>query len=542
MKRNVVTGIIFYIFYLVIGWPQFHIVEVLVLLSVLLFVPLGLMMIDKNRRDGSTLPLAKFISLLYPYAALSAVLAFLTDMAVFAAIWFIYTGLVALFGISRLLERGRKPIGELSIDSGLMYLSLGGFWFFAYAADIQVMHFTKLTILLTAIHFHYSAFVLPILASFLGRKTLSNRKWYAAMTLVIVLSPLTVAIGITYSRLIEFLAVLVYVAALYAYGFFVFRTAFRKKAAKILLSFSAAVLVATISFSLIYAYGRVQESVTLTISEMIFIHGAVNAFGVVLPALIGWMIEGPVHPSHSYYGKPMSRVFGTRTIESDFLVRKQLIDEEVYNGLVDRIGDFSSDDFDEKRLSPSIADFYEQTENYELQANIRWAGWFRSFASVYQNISRRVGQIHLGMGGVLERMDGDIIGVKSEADGRNDVRAWIRKNEGGETIFLALYSKHQYDNETYMNIALPLSYSNMTGILKPYNDQNDLILTSVSRKQGNGDEGIYWHTPLFTIRLPLAETFIIKEVRAGVLTASHKMWIFGMKFLEVDYNIEKRGK
>lgn len=539
MKRNVVIGIIFYLFYLMIGWLQLHIVEALVLLSVLVFIPLVFMMIDKEKREGVVMPLASFTSRLYPYAALGAVLTFLTDMAVFAAVWFMYTGLIALFGVSRLLERGRKPIEELSIDSGLIYLSLGGFWFFAYAADIQVMHFTKITILLTAIHFHYSAFIIPVMAGFLGRKPLNSRNWYTAMTLVVVLSPLIVAIGITYSRVIEFLAVLIYVAALYVYGFFIFRTGFRKKAAKILLSFSAAVLLVTISFSLVYAYGRVRESVTLTISEMIFIHGAVNAFGVVLPALIGWLVEGPDRPSHSYYGKPLSQVFGTRTIGRDFLSRKQLIDDKEYTGLVDRIKDFSSNEFDENRLSPGIVEFYEQTKNYELEANIRWAAWFKPFAFLYQHISRRIGQIHLGMGGVLERMDGEIIGVRSKVDGRSCVRAWIRKNEDGDTIFVALYSLHQYGNETYMNIALPLPYSNMTGILKPYNDQNRLILTSVLRKQGAGDEGIYLHTCFFTIRLPLAEAFIIKEEK-GFLTAHHQMWIFGKKFLEIDYNIKKR--
>ncbi len=539
MKRNVVIGIIFYLLYLIIGWSQLYIVEALVLLSVLVFVPLVFMMIDKDRRDGTTIPLARFISRLYPYAALGAMLAFLANIPVFTAVWFMYTGLIALFGVSRLLERGRKPLEELSIDSGLIYLSLGGFWFFAYAADIQVLHFTKLTILLTAIHFHYSAFILPILAGFLGRKLTGNRKWYTLMTLVIILSPLAVAIGITYSRLIEFLAVLIYVAALYAHGFFIFRTAFRKRAAKILLSFSAAVLLATISFSLIYAYGRVQESVTLTISEMIFIHGTVNAFGVVLPALVGWLIEGPDCSSHSYYGKPLSRVFGTRIIGSDFLLRKQLIDDKAYSGLIDRMKDFSSNEFDENRLSPGIADFYEQTESYELEANIHWAAWFRPIAFIYQLISERIGQIHLGMGGAWERMDGSIIGVKSETDGRSCVRAWLRKNESGETIFAALYSQHQYGNETYMNIALPLPYSNMTGILKPYNDQNRLVLTSVLRKQGAGDEGIYLHTSIFTIRLPLAETFFIKE-EEGFLTAHHHMWIFGKQFLEIDYNIKKR--
>ncbi len=43
-----------------------------------------------------------------------------------------------------------------------------------------------------------------------------------------------------------------------------------------------------------------------------------------------------------------------------------------------------------------------------------------------------------------------------------------------------------------MNIALPLPYSNMTGILKLYNDNHDLIITSKLRENGQGDEGFIY--------------------------------------------------
>ncbi|MGR6008657.1 hypothetical protein ACT7CZ_09765 [Bacillus cereus] len=90
-----------------------------------------------------------------------------------------------------------------------------------------------------------------------------------------------------------------------------------------------------------------------------------------------------------------------------------------------------------------------------------------------------------------------------------------------------------------MNITLPLPYSNMTGVLKLRNDNNNLIITSKLRRNGKGDEGIYLHTRFFTIRLPLAETFIIKENKDQILVAKHRMWIFGVKFLEIDYEIKK---
>ena len=45
-----------------------------------------------------------------------------------------------------------------------------------------------------------------------------------------------------------------------------------------------------------------------------------------------------------------------------------------------------------------------------------------------------------------------------------------------------------------------------------------------------GDEGIYLHTRFLTIRLPLAETFIITEGKDKMLTAHHSMWLFGLEF------------
>lgn len=43
-----------------------------------------------------------------------------------------------------------------------------------------------------------------------------------------------------------------------------------------------------------------------------------------------------------------------------------------------------------------------------------------------------------------------------------------------------------------MNIALPLPYSNMTGILKLRNDNNNLIITSKLRRNGKEMRGFIY--------------------------------------------------
>ena len=48
-----------------------------------------------------------------------------------------------------------------------------------------------------------------------------------------------------------------------------------------------------------------------------------------------------------------------------------------------------------------------------------------------------------------------------------------------------------------MNIALPLPYSNMTGILKLRNDNNNLIITSKLRRNGKEMRDLYTYSFLY---------------------------------------------
>ncbi|WP_270340609.1 YndJ family protein [Bacillus mobilis] len=536
--KNIIVGLACYIIFLICEWSNINPVEAIILLSILLFIPMSFCIIDKKTRNGSYVFFYKLVSLLYPIAAISATLAFVTNHYFFALLWFVYTGIVALFGVSRLLERGWKPLEETAIDSAFMYLFLGGCWFVASVAKLSIMHFSSDIVLLTAAHFHYSAFLLPLSAGLIGRKREKRSKVYDAIMFIIVISPMTVAIGITYSRVFEFFAVFLYLCAIYGYGMYVWRTKFNAISAKVLLIISFSTLMVTIMFSLIYSYGNLKHVLTITIAQMVWIHGVVNGIGVALPAFVGWLIEKSA-PNYKYYGKAMSRLRGNVTVGEAFLHNRNLIESKEYKGLVDKMNDFHSEAFDISKIPLSVIRFYENTIEYELQSYIKWNRWFRPLAFFYEKMSKRVGQIHLGMGGKWETMHGSIVGIIDEKDGREGVRAWLRKNDVGESIFVALYSKHTYKNETYMNIGLPLPYSNMTGILKLYNKSNVLIITSKLRSNGKGDEGIYLHTRFFTIRLPLAETFIIKERTDHILEANHRMWIFGVKFLEIDYEIKK---
>ncbi|MDN0190524.1 YndJ family protein [Bacillus stercoris] len=536
MKRNGIVSALCFIGFIAAEAPDISVAEALVLLSILFFVPGIFPFVFRQ----SQLRAAQFIEYgliqCYPAAAFFAVLALVTEIGGFALIWWMYTVFIALYAILRLWETKIHRIEETSVLFGLIYLAGGGFWFFAYAAHLQIMQFAPLIILLTAVHFHYSAFLIPIFNGLLGRTIRKHRKLYNWITWVILLSPLLIALGITYSKTLDVIAVSIYMAAIYLHGFLVFTAAFRTKTGAFLIRLSSAVLMITIAFSMIYSFGVFRQEVTLTINQMIWIHGFVNAFGVILPALIGWRIEDP-KPFDAGRIKTFSHIFGKRKIGKDFLANIQAESNVQYSGLVDDMGSLRSKDFSPEKLAPLILSFYEQTIEYNIKAKVTWNTWFRPLAIVYEWFSRRTGQIHLSTNPDWYRMFSEIKGVHSKKDGREKVRAWIRTNEKKETIFTALYSMYRSNGEGYMNISLPLPFSSMTGILKPYHHQEKLILTSRRRKSRAGDEGIYLQTRAGTYPLPLSETFLIEAAHDNKLTAVHHMWLFGIKFLTVHYSM-----
>ncbi|MFH7817607.1 YndJ family protein [Bacillus subtilis] len=536
MKRNGIVSALCFIGFLAAEAPDISVAEALVLLSILFFVPGIFPFVFRQSPVRAAQFMEYGLIQCYPAAAFFAVLALVTEVGGFALIWWMYTVFNALYAILRLWETKIHRIEETSVLFGLIYLAGGGFWFFAYAAHLQIMQFGPLIILLTAVHFHYSAFLIPIFNGLLGRTIRKHRMLYSWITWVILLSPLLIALGITYSKTLDVIAVSIYMAAIYLHAFLVFTAAFRTKTGTFLIRLSSAVLMITIAFSMIYSFGVFRQEVTLTINQMIWIHGFVNAFGVILPALIGWRIED-AKPFDADSVKTFSRIYGKRKIGEEFLASIQAENNARYSGLVDDMGSLRSKDFSPEKLEELILSFYEQTIEYNIKAKVTWSTWFRPLAIIYEWFSRRIGQIHLSTNPDWYRMYSKIRGVHSKKDGRERVRAWIRTNEKNETIFTALYSVYHSNGEGYMNISLPLPFSSMTGILKPYHHQEKLVLTSRRRKSRAGDEGIYLQTRAGTCPLPLSETFLIEAAHDNKLTAVHHMWLFGIKFLTVHYSI-----
>ncbi|TCP62722.1 YndJ family protein [Baia soyae] len=499
----------------------------------LIFVPLVLHLVTEKN---------SWFARVYPYIAYPAffaiVMLHVTEQtkwdAGLAGIYLGFTIVVSLYGFTRFFKRGFAYLEECSIDLGMMYLWIGGAWYFAHEANLET-GFSPIIRWLTGIHFHYSSFLLLIFAGFLGRR-IQQSPLYKLVCGVIFVSPIMVALGITFSRWLELVSVLFYIVGIYGLIYLSFREKFANHFQRWAIRSSFSAVGISILFSLIYALGNVWGAYRITIDFMIAFHGVTNSVGFAFLGLVGWMSHTP--ESHfTGWNFPMSRIRGGRKTGDELLQQIVDLNKETPKGLVDDVQLFTPD-IDLSLLAPTISDFYQHTERYRLIAKVRWSLWFYPFAFIYRFFSRRFQQLNLPISSKPVEMVGNLSPILEELDGRREPRAWLRKM-GEETVFVALYSYYQSQSQgrTYMNIALPLPGSAMIGILEWKQMGRDLQITSEASTPSS-DSGIYLTWKKSTWKLPLREQFWVREVEPGRLEADHKMWIFGIPFLRVEYEIK----
>lgn len=447
-----------------------------------------------------------------------------------AAVYLMFTVVIALYGLSRFFNRGFSNIEEFSIDAGLIYVALGGAWFFAYITGLDT-GFSPLITWLTGIHFHYSAFLLPIFMGLVGRVYKPVLYWVVCS--IILASPMIVAIGITFSRWIELLSVILYIVGLGGLIAMSWRAPFINTWQKWLVRISFGALGVTIIFSLLYALGNGFGLTSVNIDFMLRFHGVLNCVVFALCGIVGWSLSVPA----SSFGSP---TFPASLIRGKWLIGEQVLDNKVeknHPGLVDDMDVYQFD-----TISPRIIDFYESTGNYRLFATVKWHTWFKPLAFLYTLISRQTQQINLPVHNRQIEMTGDVLALRGGVDGRDNVRAWVRKI-GGNTAFVALYAEHMNADRTYMNIALPLPFSTMTGILELNQIGSELQLTSKKISSPDSDAGIYFSCKAnHLFKLPIAEDFIVREMADGTLHARHSMWLFSLPFLTIEYLIDHKEK
>ncbi len=279
-------------------------IEVFFLLAPLVTVPLGFRVV--RRLFGEFSPLGRFVVSVLPFGAILAAASFWPPAGRVAAAlamgWLLVCGLAALDGLGRLLRGGYRSVEGLCISAGFIYLAVGGAWLVLSRSGTTPMHFAEPIILLTAVHFHFTGFALPIIAGATGHEwrahqpiadsTVQRIVLRFAATGIIGGPPIVAAGFVLESALLKLAgAVVIAVASVGLAGLLLgLLPMIRPGAAKLLLGVSAVSLVAAMILAAAYAVGEFTERYWLLIPRMAGIHGTANALGFTLCGLLGWSL------------------------------------------------------------------------------------------------------------------------------------------------------------------------------------------------------------------------------------------------------------
>lgn len=211
--------------------------------------------------------------------------------------WAVVTALLASVGLERMLRDGwSRAIDRLGADIGLAFLVIGGIWALADRGGVRPLGFDPDVVALTAVHFHFAGFLLPLFAGQIAREMPASRLATRAIVGVVLGVP-AVAVGITTTQLgwnpaIEAAAGCFLALAGMAVAILQVRWALDAKAgsgARVLVGISGVSLFFAMLLAAAYAVRPYGSPLPwLGLPQMRAVHGTINAFGFALCGLLGW--------------------------------------------------------------------------------------------------------------------------------------------------------------------------------------------------------------------------------------------------------------
>lgn len=274
-------------------------IQDVIAVAVLVLVPLGLRLVDVPASAEYQRLLHRAATLGQPPAAVATVAALALPQGLPAVAlsvpWILLTSAVAGIGALRFLDRrALVPLHELAIDAGLLYLPVASGALVFDRLGVSLF-FAPVIITLTVVHFHYAGFVLPLVAGFAGRVGADGIPGLLLRSslAIIVVGPGIIAVGITFSPIVEVIAVSFFTATVAVFGLAEIVGVLPRRSSwpqRLLLAAGAIALPVSMAYAVLYGYGAFTGTTYVTIGEMVATHGRLNAFGFALLTLLGWRL------------------------------------------------------------------------------------------------------------------------------------------------------------------------------------------------------------------------------------------------------------
>lgn len=290
------------------GWVTLSDLKLLLLLALCVITPLAVPLVPFLDTHRPLWAVSRLVILLQPFAALITGLSLLLDTgplaAALACVWLAFTALVALLGITLFMQKGSMPLAGVCLAVAVIYLPIGGTWLVLASLGTRPLGFSPPIVLLTAVHFHFITLAALIVTGLTGYAITGSqsrggwRIWRVAAVSMLA-NPLLVAAGITLTQVtglhwLESAAAVLLAASLMVIALLGLRfvvPATPRPLARGLLAVSSAAVLITMLFAIGYALGTATGAWAITISQMIAVHGWLNAVGFGFCGLLGWRLR-----------------------------------------------------------------------------------------------------------------------------------------------------------------------------------------------------------------------------------------------------------
>jgi hypothetical protein len=292
------------------GWIELHALDLILLLALLVIAPLAIplaLQATPPRQDWLR-TWQRLTVVLQPVAALIGGLSFLLPTGPLAgaaaAVWLLFTGFIAVQAVVRLRQVGQASLITICPAVALIYLPIGGVWLVIARLGLQALGFPPDIVLLTAVHFHYITLAALVMTGLIGQAGLASKlafawKLFRIAAIGMLIEPPMVAAGFTLAQFTGseylrsapaiLLALTLILISLLSLRFVIPST--RSPLARGLLLVSSTAVIFTMLAVGAYAIGDATGAWTITISQMIVIHGWINAVVFGLCGLLGWRIR-----------------------------------------------------------------------------------------------------------------------------------------------------------------------------------------------------------------------------------------------------------
>ncbi|MFN0064326.1 MAG: YndJ family transporter [Myxococcaceae bacterium] len=262
--------------------------------------PLGLaLMAQLLESNGRRRPrLLRAAQQLQPAAALLTLVSFWLPTGPAAGTltlgWLAMAVLVAISGLPSAMREAGGRLANLNLLVAPLFLPVGAVWLLLSRLGMGPRHFAATTVLLAALHFHFSGFTLQLLLT-ATRRALSCRRLLALNRISSVGAvagiPLIAVGNLASSPNVKLLGVTAMVLATVLLGVTLNALAHRtpERTPRTLLRIAAVSIASAMLLAAVYGVGERTGAGFIGLSSMTLVHGLLNGVGFTLPALLGFL-------------------------------------------------------------------------------------------------------------------------------------------------------------------------------------------------------------------------------------------------------------